>query len=402
MTAWAVELDNAGVAYRQYGSPLVALWEGLWPRPRHALFHVLQGVSLRLPAGAALGVVGDNGAGKSTLLRMLAGYLPPTSGTCVVRGRRAALLELGAAFQPEASGWENARLSLALQGLDHASIRRYLPQVLAFAELTHCADQPVQTYSSGMVVRLAFALATVGTPDVLIVDEALSVGDQHFQKKSLDRMRALLAQGATLVFCSHNLYQVREMCQQAVWLEQGRVRMLGEAQTVVDAYQDAVRQRAAMPDMSSAPAVQPSVQGAAQLLAVTLNADAFRTHDPFAVEVRAHAGAHPVEDVHVGIVIRRNDGVQCYGISTLHDGVRMQAQADRTLAVRWVIPALPLLAGEYCLEVWLIDGSGVHVYDARERCCPFRVQQASQAQGIGMAWLAHRWEGVAGDTLAAC
>ena len=388
---WAIRLDNAGVAYRRYAHPRDALLEWVLRRERHVLFHALQGVNLTLQAGDSLGVVGDNGAGKSTFLKMLAGTLPPTQGVCEVRGRRSALLELGTGLQPEFSGVDNARMGLALRGLAHVEIERCLSEVLAFAELGEFAYQPVKTYSSGMVVRLVFAVAAVIEPAVLIVDEALSVGDQYFQKKSLDRMRAILNNGATLVFCSHNLYQVREMCRQAVWLEQGRVRMLGDAQTVVDAYQDSVRRRAAVPPSPLAGEGLGMGGNSPQLLIVSLNRDVFQPHDLFRLNIQASQGDRPLADVHVGIVIRRNDDVQCYGISTLHDGVPMQVVDDGVLAATFVMDHLPLLSGEYCLEVWLIDGSGVHVYDSRERCCPFRVQQTGQQQGVGMVMLPHRW-----------
>ncbi|EIJ36071.1 ABC transporter ATP-binding protein [Thiothrix nivea] len=401
---WAIRLQQAGVTYRRYAHPRDALLEWVLRRPRHQPFHALQGLELVLQAGDSLGVVGDNGVGKSTLLKMLAGTLPPTAGVCEVRGRRSALLELGTGLQPEFSGVENARMGLALRGLDHTAIECKLPEVLAFAELGEFVHQPVKTWSSGMVVRLVFAVAAVIEPAVLIVDEALSVGDQYFQKKSLDRMRAILGNGATLVFCSHNLYQIREMCRQAVWLEQGRVRMLGDAQTVVDAYQDNVRgrgnnvdegrgqARGLAPTCSSVGASPRACPSSPFLRSVTLNRDTYQTHGPFSVSIRVAQGDRPLADIHVGIVIRRNDDIQCYGISTLHDGVYMQPLGDGVLATTFVIDRLPLLSGEYCLEVWLIDASGVHVYDSRERCCHFRVQQAGQQQGVGMVWLPHRWE----------
>lgn len=390
----AIHLQGAGIAYRRYVHPRDALLEWLLRKPKHSLFHALQDVSLSLQAGDSLGVVGANGAGKSTFLKMLSGNLPPTSGVCEVYGRRSALLELGSGLQTEFSGEENARMGLALRGLTHAEIERKLPEVLAFAELGEFAQQPVKHYSSGMVVRLVFSIAAVIEPEILIVDEALSVGDQYFQKKSLDRMREVLGQGATLVFCSHNLFQVREMCRQAVWLEQGQVRMLGDAQTVVDAYQDYVRGKngEGVAERAISSFQHKGIAGSAALLDVKLNRNTFQTHDPFSVTVHAQCGNHPLADIHVGVVIRRNDDIQCYGISTLHDNVAMQQVNHETVAAKFVIDRLPLLSGEYCLEVWLIDASGVHVYDSRERCCHFRVQQTGQQQGIGMVWLPHRWE----------
>jgi lipopolysaccharide transport system ATP-binding protein len=401
----AIRLQAAGLSYRRYTKPQDALLEWLFRSCRHELFYALRDVSFTLEPGASLGIVGDNGAGKSSLLRMLAGNLQPTQGTCQVTGRRAALLELGSGLQPEFSGLENIRIGLALRGLSAQAVDACVPEVLAFAELGEFSRQPVKTYSSGMIVRLVFAVAAVLEPEVLIVDEALSVGDQYFQKKSLDRMREILAGGATLVFCSHNLYQVREICEQALWLEQGRVRMLGDAQTVVDAYQDAVRARQVnvAPEMSVADPQQGISSGKALpvLTDVSLSGaqgqseglPRFMTCQRFAVEVALHTAGRTTADIHVGIVIRRNDDVQCYGISTLHDGVRLSgSDCSGQAQVRYVIDSLPLLAGEYCLEVWLIDGSGLHVYDARERCCHFRVQQESQAQGVGMSRIPHRWE----------
>lgn len=400
----AIELQQVGLQYQQYAHPRDALLEWLLRKPRHQVFHALQEIDLCVEQGGSVGIIGDNGAGKSTLLRVLAGNLTPTRGQCSVQGQRAALLELGSGVHPEFSGLENARLGLALRGLDTAAVAHYLPQVLDFAELGEFIHQPVKTYSSGMLVRLVFAVAVEVPPDVLIVDEALSVGDQYFQKKSLDRMRAILAGGATLVFCSHNLYQVRELCAQAIWLEQGKLRMHGEAQTVVDAYQDAVRARSPTGATTAAPSTpsKPSSTEMPVLLQVALlhanneqddtEQPVFNTGQRFAVQVQFARAGRAADDVHVGIVMRRNDDIQCYGISTLHDQVCMHSHTQEQGEVHFVLEQLPLLSGMYCLEVWLIDRSGVHVYDARERCCPFRVQQSSQAQGLGLAWMAHHWE----------
>jgi lipopolysaccharide transport system ATP-binding protein len=388
----AIHIQQASLTYKRYAQPRDALWEWLSHTPRHRLFHALQDISLTLASGSSLGVIGDNGAGKSTFLKMLAGNLPPTAGECVVHGKQSALLELGTGLQPELSGIANAQLGLALRGLNRQEIDQRLPDVLQFAELNEFAHQPVKTYSSGMIVRLAFAVASIIEPDVLIVDEALSVGDQYFQKKSLDRMRAILRKGATLVFCSHNLYQIREMCQQALWLEHGQIKMLGDVQSVVDAYQDALRARQVTPSFKAVQPSIPSIGASPYLVDVSLNRDLFHTLDTFIVTVHINPAWYAHDDIHVGIVIRRNDDVQCFGISSLHDKIPLIALPDGLLTTQFVVDQLPLLSGEYCLEVWLIDSSGVHVYDSRERCCHFRVQQDSQNQGVGMVWLPHHWQ----------
>jgi lipopolysaccharide transport system ATP-binding protein len=388
MTSLALHVEQVSVSYRRYTHPRDALLEWLWRKPRHTVFHALQHLSFSLVQGQSLGIIGNNGAGKSTLLKLLAGNLSPTQGQCLVHGKRSALLELGAGLQPEFSGLENARLGLALRGLTHAEIKQALPEVLAFAELGEFVQQPIKTYSSGMVVRLVFAIAAVIEPQVLIVDEALSVGDQYFQKKSLDRMRAILSQGASLVFCSHNLYQVREMCEQALWLEQGQLKMLGEAQSVVDAYQDSLRAKASSATLSVL--TRPSSH-APQILDVQLNQTEFQTLDRFSVSVYASQAEVALADIHVGIVVRRNDDVQCFGMSTAHDGKQVQPLESGVVGIRLSLEQLPLLSGSYCLEVWLVDKTTVHIYDSRPRCCHFRVQQASQTQGVGVFYTAHQW-----------
>ena len=387
MSALALRLSDVSVSYRQYQHPRDALLEWLGFKPRHTVFNALHNLSFSVEQGQSLGIIGNNGAGKSTLLKLLAGTLSPTQGQCLVQGKRSALLELGAGLQLEFSGIEHARLGLALRGLTQAEIKHSLPEVLAFAELSEFAQQPLKTYSSGMVVRLVFAIAAVIEPQVLIVDEALSVGDQYFQKKSLDRMRAILSQGASLVFCSHNLYQVREMCQQALWLEQGQLKMLGEAQGVVDAYQDSLRAKAAMPTLSG---LVHRTQ-APQILDVQLNQTEFQTQDRFTVSIYASQAGYVLADIHVGVVVRRNDDVQCFGMSTAHDGRQLQPLDNGVVGIRLSIEYLPLLSGSYCLEVWLVDKTTLHVYDSRPRCCHFHVQQASQAQGVGVFNTAHQW-----------
>ena len=384
----ALNLAQVSVSYRQYAHPRDALLEWMGFKSRHTVFHALQDLSFSLAQGQSLGIIGNNGAGKSTLLKLLAGNLSPTQGQCLVNGKRSALLELGAGLQAEFSGIENARLGLALRGLTQAEIKQTLPEVLAFAELGNFAQQPLKTYSSGMVVRLVFAIAAVIEPNVLIVDEALSVGDQYFQKKSLDRMRAILSKGASLVFCSHNLYQVREMCEQALWLEQGQLKMLGKAQNVVDAYQDSLRAKSRQATVSVLARHSPL---APQIMDVQLNQTEFQTADRFSVSVYASQAGVALTDIHVGIVVRRNDDVQCFGMSTAHDNRQLQPLDNGVLGICLSLEQLPLLSGSYCLEVWLVDKTTVHIYDSRPRCCHFRVQQASQAQGVGVVYTAHQW-----------
>ncbi|MCL4556636.1 MAG: ABC transporter ATP-binding protein, partial [Gammaproteobacteria bacterium] len=224
--------------FKCYAKPADRLWEalGLLRHPIPA-FHALSEVSFTLNKGEVLGVIGRNGAGKSTLLQLICGTLQPTSGSVTTTGRIAALLELGSGFNPEFSGRDNVYLNAAVLGLSQAEIEAKFDEIVAFSELAAFIDQPVKTYSSGMFVRLAFAVATSIEPDILIIDEALSVGDGAFSRKSFDRIMALKARGTTILFCSHALYQIEALCDRAIWLKDGKVALLGDTQEVTSSYQ---------------------------------------------------------------------------------------------------------------------------------------------------------------------
>ena len=232
-----VEVDRVTKIYRRPGSGWQRLGRLLAHRPAPEGFVALSDVSFALPRGEGFGVVGENGAGKSTLLKILAGVTSPTSGRTAVRGRLTSLLELGAGFHPDFSGRQNIQLTAALLGLSAAEVRDCTPQVLDFAELGADIDRPVRTYSSGMAMRLGFAIATSVAPDVLIVDEALSVGDGYFQKKCMDRLLAFVEGGGTLLFCSHAMYYISAFCRRVLWLHEGRMRALGETAEVVREYE---------------------------------------------------------------------------------------------------------------------------------------------------------------------
>lgn len=225
--------------YRLYDTPASRLKEIVWAGRRrfHRDFVALDDVSIEVQTGETFGVIGRNGAGKSTLLQIIAGVLQPSAGSVRVEGRVTALLELGSGFNPDYTGRENIILSGQILGVSEAEMRRKLEVIVRFAELEAFVDQPVRTYSTGMLMRLAFAAAIHVDPDVLIVDEALSVGDVYFQRKSLDRMEFFRQAGKTVLFVSHDPGLVQRFCDRALWLEGGKTMMLGQARDVVTAYQ---------------------------------------------------------------------------------------------------------------------------------------------------------------------
>lgn len=235
-----VSAHDVGKSYRLYRRPSDRLWQLLWGKQRQLYqdFSALQGVNFELRQGEVLGVVGVNGAGKSTLLQLIAGTITPSHGSIKTRGRVAALLELGSGFNPEFTGRENIYLNAAILGLTKSEIDARIDEVIRFADIGAHIDHPVKTYSSGMYIRLAFSVATSVEPDVLIVDEALSVGDGAFARRSFDRIMEIKQRGATVLFCSHTLYHVEVFCDRALWLHQGQVQALGPVSEVLSRYQE--------------------------------------------------------------------------------------------------------------------------------------------------------------------
>ncbi|MHB1121605.1 MAG: ABC transporter ATP-binding protein [Ramlibacter sp.] len=232
-----IEAQNLGKAYRPTATPVARLRSALrGDRGGPDSFWALRDLSLQVHKGEALGVIGNNGAGKSTLLQLLCGTVTPTTGSVRVDGRVAALLELGAGFNPDFSGRDNVLLNGPLLGLGRAQLLQQMDSIIEFSGIGHFIDQPVKTYSSGMFVRLAFALATSVEPDILVIDEALSVGDGGFARKSFDRILAMKERGTTILFCSHSLYQVEAFCDRVLWLHEGKAMALGASHAVVRDY----------------------------------------------------------------------------------------------------------------------------------------------------------------------
>lgn len=244
-TIHAVELHGVTKIYRTYSSPQQRLKELLsgGKRSYYRETRALDGVSFSLEQGARFGVVGENGSGKSTLLKVLAGVLHPTDGRVQIRGRVSALLELGAGFNPELSGRENISQFSLLHGMHRDEAEQALPEIIRFSELREAIDHPVKTYSSGMAVRLGFACAVYVRPDILIVDEALSVGDAYFQNKCLNKIKSMLDDGITFIYVTHAADSIRSLCNMGLWLEKGRPKLLGSSREVGAAYQKEIFSR---------------------------------------------------------------------------------------------------------------------------------------------------------------
>jgi lipopolysaccharide transport system ATP-binding protein len=372
MTDIAVRATRICKTYKLYDSGSDRLKELFLRTPRYRGFSALSDVSFELPRGKALGLIGENGAGKSTLLKIVAGTTRPTSGEVERRGTVASILELGMGFHPEFTGRENARMNAALLGLTGAEIRSRLPEIRDFAELGDFFDRPVRTYSSGMSLRLAFAVATHADADVLIVDEALAVGDGYFQKKSIDRITDFQKRGGTLLFCSHALYYVALLCDRGIWLKNGAVASAGPALPVVRAYeaflQEKERRRTGEADRPAAPEAT-NGRRPARLTEVLVHDGSgyprveFGSGETMAVDV-AFEAEDPGLAFHVRIGADREDGVQAFAVDT-----REEAWAPltgrRRYRVRLLLPDLPIAHGEFRLYVFLGDETALHLHDLR-------------------------------------
>ncbi len=409
MSDIAVRADRVCKTYRLYDRPSDRLREILLRRPRHRGFSALTDVSFELPRGRALGLIGENGAGKSTLLKIVAGTTLPTSGSAERHGVVASILELGMGFHPEFTGRENARMNAALLGLTGPEIRRRLPLVRDFAELGDFFDRPVRTYSSGMTLRLAFSVATHADADVLIVDEALAVGDGYFQKKSIDRITEFQKRGGTLLFCSHALYYIALLCDQALWLKQGNVAASGRALSVVRSYEEFLqeKERQRSPEAERSPAAAPTNgRRPARFTDVAVHDGSGYPRSEFAAgETVALDLAFETEDpslaFHVRVGADREDGVQAFAVDTRGEPWA-PLTGRRRYRLRLTFPELPIAQGEFRIYVFLGDETALHLHDLRILKPGFTVVAPEYA--VGLVRPRHRWavaEEEAAEELAA-
>jgi ABC-type polysaccharide/polyol phosphate transport system ATPase subunit len=453
----AIALDHVSKVYRRHGrrrqfaTLKSALLTGSLVRhlqPDES-FHALNDVSVTVPKGACYGVIGRNGSGKSTLLKIVAGITKPTGGVVHVNGRVSALIELGAGFHPEISGRENVFINGVMLGLSRREISDRFDEIVEFAELQDFIDAPVKTYSSGMYMRLGFAVATHVDPDVLLVDEVLAVGDEGFSLKCLDMFAEFKRRGKTILLVTHGLSMVERFCDEAVWLEAGQNRTTGDPTRVVQMYladveqaedkhlaaADAKVQQARVTQAPTGPMSEPAVKdatrarpeeaadaspvevaaepdaaaddetaaemvgaqegrwgsGAVRIESVTLEGDhgpahVFHTGDPMTIRMRISA-AQPVDDFAFGISIVSTDGVCCYGTNT--DIEEMESESlEGEGEVVFAIERLDLVEGTYKLDVAAHKRDGFS-YDYHRLLYTFRVKSRTKDTGIyrpGHVW----------------
>ena len=353
---------------------------------------VLRGVTLDVRRGESVGIIGANGAGKSTLLKLITGVLTPTRGSVQVRGNVGALLELGAGFHLEYSGRDNIAMAAALRGLSSRELAERLPQIIAFADIGDYIDEPVKHYSSGMVVRLGFAVIASLAPDLLITDEVLAVGDESFQRKCVRWMEDYLAGGGTLLLVSHSMYHIQKLCRRAVWLRDGEVVEIGDVHDVTQAYLAWHERKSAGPgetiaskaglEFSLGPLELDGDDGDAP--ASILQGAKLHVRAP----IVSREGRAPI--AMVGLV--RADGTPVYGVSTEMDALELSVQGDGSYVADVVFDDLALLPGSYSVRMHVLDPEGVRMFDTRERGLTVR----GESREFGLVRLAHRWSSVRG------
>ena len=434
-------LEGVGKTYKRFAKPSDRFWQAVWPRAGSVgsqkgaasnEFVALAPLNLQVKRGEALGLIGRNGAGKSTLLQMVCGTLNPSSGSVLVNGKIGALLELGAGFNPEFTGRENVYLAAAVMGFSGSETDALYESIVAFSGIGEFIDQPVKTYSSGMYVRLAFSIATSANPDILVIDEALSVGDGAFAKKSFERIMQLKTQGTTVLFCSHSMYQVESFCDRALWLDRGQVQMEGPAADVVAAYTDSLRAEngnsavkalahgangllaskaledapngAEFDDQSdgssahataTAPASEPT--GLTRILGIEVSVDGVSGRELQAVSLQS--------DVHITVQFESDplqpcptlatgfalpDGQIFTSAYTLFDGITIDRDAQGRGQATVVFEKLPLMKGRFTVGAYLFDERALHVYDVVLQAATVNVTQAGVHQGF--VQLPHRWQ----------
>jgi lipopolysaccharide transport system ATP-binding protein len=387
-----VEARGLGKRYARTATSrerLRALWSLLRRSGDTPATEVLKPIDLEVRRGESLAVIGENGAGKSTLLKLLTGVLAPSTGRVKVHGSVGALLELGAGFHPEFTGRDNVQSAGLLMGMDPLTLRERMDDILAFADIGSYIDEPVKHYSSGMVVRLGFAVVAAMRPDLLITDEVLAVGDESFQKKCIRWLEDYLGAGGTLLLVSHSMYHVQKLCARAIWLHGGRIEAEGDVFDVSQAYLAWHERRHAA--AQSRPAAEVWSGEAYRLLGVEVNGIAesipavVRSGETLKLQVDVFAPDDRAPVLAVGIA--RADGTPVYGVTSEMDGARPQRLGPGRYRFGIEFAELGLLPGSYALKVHPMDPEGIRLFETEERVLTVRGEQRE----FGMVRLPHRW-----------
>lgn len=405
-----VKVDKISKVYKIYNDPKDRFKEALGfrkDRQYHKDYYALKDISFEVGKGEIVGFVGRNGSGKSTLLKILTGVLNPSSGDVQIQGKVAALLELGAGFNQEYTGMQNIYLNATMMRVSKEDIEKKIPEILAFADIGDYIHQPVKTYSSGMFVRLAFAVAINVDPDILIVDEALAVGDARFQLKCMDKFMEFVQKGKTILFVTHDVNTVKRFCSRAIWLNRGQLLMDGNTDEVTDRYLDFLKSDLPIEQylaqyhketeqIQEMAASQINMEGIDMVQIHELhmfNAAGREIHDiqygeKVVLKVSYLVGDDTIKDPLLGVAIRRIDNEYICGLNTKLDNMSIPWKKGYN-EVTLTYPSFNLIGGEYYFDVGIFDSTGIVNLDYKTKIKSYFVKMDYIAEGIVV--LNHEW-----------
>lgn len=386
----AVSVKNLTKSYHIYDKPRDRLMQMLWRgrRTYYREFSALNDVSFDVVKGDSVGVLGHNGAGKSTLLQLLTGTLTATHGSIETKGRIAALLELGAGFNPEFTGRENVYMNAAILGLSKKEIDQKYDAIIAFADIGDFIGRPVKTYSSGMYVRLAFAVAVHTDPELLIIDEALAVGDIRFQMKCLEHMEKMKANGTTILFVSHAPEQVKRFCNKAIWLDKGEVKAIGKANDICNQYQDFMVAGESVAEDNSNSNCNHTTHLPARILSTELDKKTLKPGDDLSLTIEYEVYDDYVKGLLVGAAIFKTNRDYIFGANTYLD--KFGIPSTRGIhKVKYRIHDLPLLPSKFIFDVGIFTDGSLITLDYKNSVEEFEVYDDYNSEGL--VHIEHDW-----------
>ncbi len=378
--------------YHIYNNPRARLKEIFFNIKSHHVFRALSPLDIYVKKGETIGIIGENGAGKSTLLKLIAGVIEPTSGTVKTKGKVSSILELGTGFHPDFTGRENVRLNATLYGLSPKEIEGRMESIESFADIGEFFDMPVNIYSSGMYMRLAFSLAVHVNADILVIDEALAVGDGAYIKKCIDKIWDMKNKGITILFCSHSLYTVANFCDRTIWLRKGRMEAIGDTKEVISRYEDFLRQKENAEKRDDTVLAKNSEVKVARIRDVRLmmNGREVKEEIPHLAHFEVAVDFEVFEDkeVYLGFALDRNDGLCCFADNMRKYGIK-SFQGPGSFSISIFFKDFPLLNGVYKFAVFLLDETDVCIFDRAESSI-FKITTREKKWGV--CYLPHEWK----------
>ncbi|MGG7171780.1 ABC transporter ATP-binding protein [Clostridium neonatale] len=404
MAEIAIKIESLSKIYRLYDKPIDRMKESLSiSKKKYSKEHyALKNITFDVKKGESIGIVGKNGSGKSTLLKIITGVLTQSQGSIEVNGKIAALLELGAGFNPEYTGIENIYLNGTMMGYTKEEMEKRVNPIVEFADIGEFINQPVKTYSSGMFARLAFAVAINVEPEILIVDEALSVGDTRFQIKCIDKMKELKEKGTTILFVSHATEQIKRFCNRAVWINNGEMMDIGESSEIIDKYESYMlyggivdsnvneknEKKELLDDDDLDPMIRPKEDVLAKITEVKVNKTKLKTFDSLEVVVKYEIYEQEISGFLLGVAIYTPNREYIFGPNTHLDKIEVPNKYGRHV-VKYMIPSLTLMGGEYSIDVGIFNNEGIVCIDYNMDVNRFKIYNDYFAEG--KIYINHKW-----------